>query len=326
MSIELGTLESLESVNRELKERMIASANKHKVRPFGHNEMLILEEKILGEYFSDAIIADDIQLLALYAYSSDTDEAIDAVYERASKIAKKVLARSDIFIDRRSDITTFEGVVSWCSLDIIDCVMKFQELGIFAKPSFVPNAINEYNRKISFERSQQNQRTTYNQARTINNSVPDNNNVSEPEITPTANNPKTTEISTGKRVLSWLVLLGCYILFVAVVVLDLLLFSYLSKLYFQLSPFLKIIVILIGGSTIIGLFVAPLFYGIPMTYAASEAVCPSRKGDRYIALGALIIVSCVINIIIHFRIQYVLIGIYGIALFVYGRSHTVDGE
>lgn len=125
-----------------------------------------------------------------------------------------------------------------------------------------------------------------------------------------------------KRFLSWLTLIGCYIAFCLIVALDMKLLSYISSLYHQLSAFLKLIVIIIGGSFIFGLAVAPLWYGIPLTYSASEAVYPSKRGDRYVIMGVLILVSCILDIVLGFSIRDILIGIYGIALIIYGRNHT----
>ena len=44
-------------------------------------------------------------------------------------------------------------------------------------------------------------------------------------------------------------------------------------------------------------------------FIASEAVCPSGRGDRYVIMGVLIAVSCVLEMISGFVIRDVLIGI-----------------
>ena len=125
-----------------------------------------------------------------------------------------------------------------------------------------------------------------------------------------------------KRFLSWLTLIGCYIAFCLIASLDMALLGYIAGLYYQLSAFLKLIVIIVGGSFILGIALAPLWYGIPLTYSASEAVCPSKRGDRYVVMGVLILVGCVLEIITGFMLRDILIGIYGIALIIYGRSQT----
>ena len=125
-----------------------------------------------------------------------------------------------------------------------------------------------------------------------------------------------------KRFLSWLTLIGCYIAFCLIVSLDMALLRYIAGLYYQLSAFLKLIVIIVGGSFILGIALAPLWYGIPLTYSASEAVCPSKRGARYVVMGVLILVSCVLEIISGFMLRDILIGIYGIALIIYGRSQA----
>lgn len=125
-----------------------------------------------------------------------------------------------------------------------------------------------------------------------------------------------------KRFLSWLTLIGCYIAFCLIVSLDMALLGYIAGLYYQLSAFLKLIVIIVGGSFILGIALAPLWYGIPLTYSASEVVCPSKRGDRYVVMGVLILAGCVLEIITGFMLRDILIGIYGIALIIYGRSQT----
>lgn len=79
---------------------------------------------------------------------------------------------------------------------------------------------------------------------------------------------------------------------------------------------------IVGDPFILGIALAPLWYGIPLTYSASKGVCPSKRGDRYVIMGVLIIVSCVLEIISGFMLREILIGIYGIALVICGRSKT----
>lgn len=120
-----------------------------------------------------------------------------------------------------------------------------------------------------------------------------------------------------KRFLAWLALVGCYIAFCFVIGLDMALVKYLASLYVQLSAFLKLVIIIVGGSFVFGLATAPLFYGIPLTYAACEAICPSRRGVRYIVMGILILICCVLEAINGFLLRDIFIGIYGIALISY---------
>lgn len=80
-----------------------------------------------------------------------------------------------------------------------------------------------------------------------------------------------------KRVLSWLTLISCYVAFCFIVNLDMMLLAYIVSLYAQLSAFLKLIVIIIGGSFILGLALTPLWYGIPLTYSLSEKVFSSKR-------------------------------------------------
>lgn len=123
-----------------------------------------------------------------------------------------------------------------------------------------------------------------------------------------------------KRFLSWLALIGCYVLFCVVVQLDTLLIGYMLNLYHELSPFLKLVILIIGGSFTLGLTLAPIYYGAILTVAWCENIYPSKKGARYTALGILIVVCCVLEAIYDFSIRDVIIGIYGIVLIFHGRN------
>ena len=127
-----------------------------------------------------------------------------------------------------------------------------------------------------------------------------------------------------KRFLSWLALFGCYVVFTTLASLDMALLRYINVLHSQLSPFLKLVVIFFGGSAFIGLTLAPLYYGIPLSWAASEAVCPSKKGTRYIVFGTLTVVFSVTGaIMLGLEFRDILTTVYGIGLVIYG--HTQEG-
>jgi len=123
-----------------------------------------------------------------------------------------------------------------------------------------------------------------------------------------------------KRVLSWLALIGCFFLFCLVATLDSLLISYISSLYSQLSPFLKLVIIIIGGAFILGLTLTPIYYGAILTITWCEGIYPSVKGSRYIVMGVVVIILCVIDLVHGFRTSDIIVGIYGIALMIFGRS------
>ncbi len=131
-----------------------------------------------------------------------------------------------------------------------------------------------------------------------------------------------------KRFLSWLALVGCYIIFGIILSLDMELLAYIVNLYSQLSAFLKLVIIIFGGSTIVGFALAPLFYGVSLSYAASEAICPSKKGARYIIVGILIILFSLIKATLIFTISDIIFAIYGIALICIGsnRKREVKAE
>ena len=127
-----------------------------------------------------------------------------------------------------------------------------------------------------------------------------------------------------KRFLSWLALIGCYFLFCFIVALDMALLSYVLDLYSQLSAFLKLVILIIGGSFVLGIAFAPLFYGIPLIITACEAICPSKRGTRYTVFGIFVLVCCVAEIFMGFMLRDILIGIFAISLIVCGRSKAKD--
>ena len=126
-----------------------------------------------------------------------------------------------------------------------------------------------------------------------------------------------------KRFLSWLVLIGCYLVFCIAVHIDIFLSAYAVYLYSQLSSFLKLLIIIIGGPCCLCISGAPLLFGVIWTHQASEYVCPSQLGVRYIIMGILIILCCILEAIVDLRLRDILIAVYGIALIVIGNNHSI---
>ncbi len=139
---------------------------------------------------------------------------------------------------------------------------------------------------------------------------------------------------TGKmrRFLAWLTLVGCWWLFSLIVALDMLLLTYLLSLFVELTTFLKLVVIILGGSFFLGLAIAPLWYGIPLTLYLSQKVCPTRYGDRYVIFGVLICCSAVGEIIISLLLlPYVHFFfwpyfLYGLLSVIYGLAVLIQGK
>ena len=129
-----------------------------------------------------------------------------------------------------------------------------------------------------------------------------------------------------KRFLSWLTLVGCYLLFSLINMLDLLLLSFISDLVTSLPAFLKFLTILIGGTFILGIAIAPLWYGIPLTVAASNSVHQSKKGTRYKVFGIFIIVITVLSFLsgdLIDVIKYIDHLIYGLAIIFVGKRDDI---
>ncbi len=129
-----------------------------------------------------------------------------------------------------------------------------------------------------------------------------------------------------KRVLSWLVLAVCDFAFTLVVSLDLMLLRYVLGLYGELSAFLKIAALVLGGSFVLALAAAPLFYGIPLIHRASEAVCESRKGMRYTVYGIVTLLSVLYTLGNRAMLADILVAIYGISFIVIGHNTRKEKE
>lgn len=114
-----------------------------------------------------------------------------------------------------------------------------------------------------------------------------------------------------KRFLSWLTLIGCYLVVCIWVSIVLSIAWNLLSLYATLSAFLKIIVTVIGGTFFLSLLFAPVFYGASFTVALSEKVRESNTGMRYIILGIIVIISCILEAFTGFMVRDVIIGLYG---------------
>ena len=121
-----------------------------------------------------------------------------------------------------------------------------------------------------------------------------------------------------KRFLSWLTLVVGYLIYELVIVLDLFFITYLLSLYDELSAFLKIIVIILGGSFALGLIIYPIIYGATFTVEFSESLYESKKGTRYILSGILILIITILDIIDDFSVKYIFILIFGIILIYFG--------
>ena len=123
-----------------------------------------------------------------------------------------------------------------------------------------------------------------------------------------------------KRFLSWLVLLGCYLAFAFLVSIYIPLINFVFDLYGSLNAFLKLLILIIGGSFLLGIVIAPVYYGIPLMHTASEAVCESRKGVRYTVFGIWVLTSTVLEAITGVMFRDIFFAILGISFIVIGRN------
>lgn len=90
-----------------------------------------------------------------------------------------------------------------------------------------------------------------------------------------------------KRFLSWLVLILCFYLLLTIEGLAVHLISLVFDELNRLSTVLYWAAIILGGSTVLGVFGWLLFGGTAMVVKASQMVWRSKAGARYIVLGIL---------------------------------------
>ena len=82
-----------------------------------------------------------------------------------------------------------------------------------------------------------------------------------------------------------------------------LVFRFLSWCFTQLSTLngvFQVIIYLVLGSTIIGIALAPMFYGIPAMVSSSEGIAPSRNGARYIVFAVINGLFCAVIVVLYF--------------------------
>lgn len=125
-----------------------------------------------------------------------------------------------------------------------------------------------------------------------------------------------------KRILSWLVVVLCFIAVCILSTLDYMLISWMFDVFGTLSLTAKILLLIIGGSFAAGLAIAPAGYGAFLTLTLSDKVCRSEKGIRYIVLGAVAAALYGYSMIKLFNFRDLLIAGYGVLLVVLGIARA----
>ena len=127
-----------------------------------------------------------------------------------------------------------------------------------------------------------------------------------------------------KRVLSWFVLLiTCFIVLLVVH------FSYIGTLYlidffWHNNLFVKILLFAFLGSTVFGWFCAVIFYGATLSFFASEAVYPSKKGTRYLVYSVVMLVLYLICMLIEFDTRQIIMSIFYVVLLIISQSEIKE--
>lgn len=134
-----------------------------------------------------------------------------------------------------------------------------------------------------------------------------------------------------KRFLSWIVLIVMGYIVSLLTSLVMGLGAYIFALIDELNAFLKILIYLVGGTTLLSILIAPIYYGCMFTVPASESVKKSRKGLRYIIYSVYNLLMSVVYIILgfaqgEFRLHSLLMCIYYIAILLIGKSAALENE
>lgn len=129
-----------------------------------------------------------------------------------------------------------------------------------------------------------------------------------------------------KRILSWIVLVAGFALAVILFAVVFMIVGYIFSLIEDLPSILKLLVYLFGGGTFIfGIIFIPYTMGLPLLIGASERVCPSKNGLRYLIFGGFIAVdylwTFISNVINHhITFSHLAIGLFGIGIAYFGKS------
>lgn len=138
-----------------------------------------------------------------------------------------------------------------------------------------------------------------------------------------------SEKKTENRFKQFLALLILFISFLIVSIMASLVFRFLlwaiSEMSKMSASFHLVFLLFVGGSTFIGIALAPLFYGIPLAIGISESIAVSPHGLRYIVFSATTIVFCglviAVNLVyrntwafvyIYMIIFSIIVGIFGV--------------
>lgn len=132
-----------------------------------------------------------------------------------------------------------------------------------------------------------------------------------------------------KRVLSWIVMVIISVLVALIASIVIGIATYVLSLVSELNTFLQIIIYIFGGSTFLAFIIAPVWYGVPLTLHASEAICKSKKGTRYIVFSVYKLIMLTISIILSILksdipIVSIIMCIYYIALIIASKQLSYE--
>ncbi len=129
-----------------------------------------------------------------------------------------------------------------------------------------------------------------------------------------------------KRILSWIVLVAGFAIALILIAVVFMIVGYIFNLIEDLPSVLKLLVYLFGGATFLfGIIFIPYTMGLPLLISASEKVCPSKNGMRYLIFGCFIAVdylwAFISNIIDHhISISHLAVALFGIGIAYFGKK------
>lgn len=125
-----------------------------------------------------------------------------------------------------------------------------------------------------------------------------------------------------KRLLSWVVIPVCFLIVCVLSVIEQPLAKWIIDFFYNSSLALRIFILIVGGSFIVAIVLAPSYYGAMLTVALSDKIYYSEKGIRYIFFGAIITAAYGLSLLFAFAFKDVLVALYGVMLLLNGAMRA----
>lgn len=118
-----------------------------------------------------------------------------------------------------------------------------------------------------------------------------------------------------KKFLSVLVLVVCYVVVSVVET-----YAGMGVMWFleeisKMSTAATIVIVIFGGTLMLGVVFVPIFWGATLTLLASEAVSPSPHGTKYVVFSIIVMILTVVSFVLTYMGG--VINLAGIGILIY---------